>query len=54
MRVSRIVGALFAVATVATLAVRPIGEPDPAFIARTIGMSPVSAGSHVSVHLTDC
>jgi hypothetical protein len=54
MRASRIVGALFAVTTVTTLAARPIGESDAAFIARTIGMSPMSAGSHVSAHLTDC
>ena len=54
MNAIRVMTGLFLIGTAASAAPRPIGETDPAFVARTISVSPMSKDSRVQAHLTDC
>ena len=54
MDATRVMTGLFLIGIVAPAVSRPIGETDAAFVARTISASPMSKGSRVQAHLTDC
>ena len=54
MDAARVVAFSLAAGIAATSGARPLGEPDSAFIARTLSTSPMSPGSRVNARVTNC